>query len=286
MTPAVPRIHFTFNTVARMVAHMAEADVAAFMPVLNEESRVSRAIDSLRRQTYPISKLVVIDGGSTDSTQDRVEAMAAETEFDTDLYVLEGAGVRYSSQFGAEKAAGSLADESESAERIVVRLEGDSALEETFVETAVSWLQDEAYTVFGAPVRPHDPENRPVTKRLFTLVQNAEMLPKGRGMAFRAADFHAVDGYRMHPEEDIRSSQIDCLEDGILVSKLQKRGKVGFSHETCVYSTVPSTSAISPDRWWMALRIEREMGPTNYFTRIANPINTLFYAGKRAIGRV
>ncbi|MEF8780182.1 MAG: glycosyltransferase [Haloferacaceae archaeon] len=265
---------------------MPEADVAAFMPVLNEESRISRAISSLEDQTQPISKLIVVDGGSTDGTQERVEGMAAETGFDVELHVLEGAGVRYSSQFGAEKAADHLAEEGGSGQRVVVRLEGDSALEERFVETAVAWLGDDRYSVFGAPVSPHNPEENRLIKRLFTIVQNAEMLPKGRGMAFRARDFRAVGGYRMAPGEEIQSSEIDCLEDGILVSKLREHGEIGFSHETCVYSTVPSTSATSPDRWYKALEIEREMGPTHYFTRIANPINTLFYAGKRLTRRV
>ena len=31
----------------------------------------------------------------------------------------------------------------------------------------------------------------------------------------------------------------------------------------------------------MAAKIEREIGPTSYFTRIANPINKLFYAAER-----
>lgn len=261
---------------------MSETAVAAFMPVLNEEARIRRAVSSLQQQTHPIRKLVVVDGGSTDSTQQTVESTATETDFDVDLHVLEGAGVRYSSQFGAEKTGEYLRDQRCAADGVVVRLEGDSALEETFVETAVSWLDDEVYSVFGAPVRPHEPSARPLTKRLFTFVQNAEMLPKGRGMAFRSCDFAAVDGYRMDPGEDIQSSQVDCLEDGILVSKLRERGTIGFSHDTCVYSTVPSTSATSPRRWWMAFKIERRIGPTNYFTRIANPVNKLFYASRWA----
>lgn len=256
------------------------------MPVLNEEEHIARAIASLQQQTHPISKLVVVDGGSRDSTQAEVEAMDAETDFDIDLYVLEGEGVRYSSQFGAEKAAEHLSNEQGTTEGVILRLEGDSALEETFVETAVSFLEDETYSAFGAPVKPHDPADRPMVKRVFAFVQNAEMLPKGRGMAFRATDFYAVDGYRMDSEEDIQSSQINCLEDGILVSKLQKQGAVAFSHDTCVYSTVPSTSAISPRRWWIAVKIEREMGPTNYFTRIANPLNKLLYAGQRLVNIV
>ncbi|MCQ4332332.1 glycosyltransferase [Natronomonas sp. F2-12] len=260
--------------------------IAAFMPVLNEAERIGRAISSLQRQTHPISKLVVVDGGSTDTTHEEVEAIATETDFEIDLHVIEGAGVRYSSQFGAEKAAEHLSEEGNGNDGVVLRLEGDSALEETFVERAVSRLEDESHTVFGGPVKPHDPAEKPFLKRVFTLVQNAEELPKGRGMAFRASDFYAVEGYRMESEEDIQASEIDCLEDGILVSKLQERGGVAFCHDTCVYSTVPSTSATSPRRWWIAAKIEREMGPTSYFTRIASPVNKLFYLGERFVEAV
>ncbi|MFQ3284081.1 glycosyltransferase [Natronomonas sp.] len=255
--------------------------VTAFMPVLNEGERIARAISSLQEQTHPISKLVVVDGGSTDSTHDEIKRIAAEAEFTIDLHVLEGAGVRSSSQFGAEKAAEFSSDPPERSDDVIVRLEGDSALEETFVEMAVEALEDEQYSVFGGPVSPHEPMENPIIKRFFTFYQNAERLPKGRGMAFRADDFYAVNGYRMEPDEDLRSSEIDCLEDGILVSKLQERGDVAFSHQTCVYSTVPSTSATSPRRWWVAAKIEREMGPTSYFTRIANPANKLSYAAER-----
>lgn len=255
--------------------------VTAFMPVLNEAGRIGRAISSLQRQTHPVSRLVVIDGGSTDSTQEEVKTIAAETDFEIDLHVLQGAGVRFSSQFGAEKAAEHLPRSDGTPDGIVVRLEGDSALEESFVETAAETLGEESYSVFGGPVSPHEPMENPVIKRFFTFYQNAERLPKGRGMAFKADDFYAVDGYRMEPGEDIRSSEIDCLEDGILVSKLQERGEAAFSHETCVYSTVPSTSATSPRRWWVAAKIEREMGPTSYFTRIASPVNKLSYAAER-----
>jgi len=260
--------------------------VAAFMPVLNEGGRISRAISSLQNQTHPVSKLYVIDGGSTDSTHEEVREKAAEADFDIELEVLEGEGVRYSSQYGAKKAADYITEECGEYDGLVLRLEGDSSLEDHFVEEAVSYLSEDRYTVFGAPVKPHDPSNKRVTKQIFTYLQNAEMLPKGRGMAFRAQDFYDVDGYRMRPDEDIQESPVDCLEDGIIVSKLCDRGKVAFSHDTHVNSTVPSTTATSLERWRLAVTIERAMGPTKYFTKIASPVNKVTYAGKRLVRAV
>lgn len=260
--------------------------VAAFMPVLNEGGRISRAISSLQNQTHPVSKLYVIDGGSTDSTHEEVREKAAEADFDIELEILEGEGVRYSSQYGAKKAADHITEEHGDDDGLVLRLEGDSSLEERFVEEAVAYLADDRYTVFGAPVKPHDPSTKRVTKRIFTHLQNAEMLPKGRGMAFRAQDFYDVNGYRMNPDEDIQTSRVDCLEDGIIVTKLRKRGKVAFCHDTHVNSTVPSTTATSLERWRLAVKIEREMGPTRYFTKMASPVNKVTYAGKRLARRI
>ncbi|MGB1826916.1 MAG: glycosyltransferase, partial [Candidatus Poseidoniaceae archaeon] len=43
--------------------------VCAVVPVLNEEKFINRCIDSLLAQTLPV-KILVLDGGSTDSTLD------------------------------------------------------------------------------------------------------------------------------------------------------------------------------------------------------------------------
>lgn len=262
---------------------MSDMKVAAFMPVLNEGGRIKRAINSLQNQTHSISKLYVIDGGSTDSTHEEVKEKAEEVDFEIELDVLQGAGVRYSSQYGAEKAAEHITNELNEEDGMILRVEGDSSLGENFVEEASKYLQKEEYKVFGAAVKPHDPSTKPVTKQIFTVLQNAEMLPKGRGMAFTVQDFQDFNGYRMKPGEKIKESNIDCLEDGILVSKLQKEGKVAFSHKTHVRSTVPSTTATSMDRWKKGLQIEREIGPTGYYTKAVSPVNVMIYPLKRLL---
>lgn len=263
---------------------MSDMEVAAFMPVLNEGGRITRAITSLQNQTHSVSKLYVIDGGSTDSTHDEVKKKAEEADFEIELEILEGAGVRSSSQYGAEKAAEHLTEKLGEDDGVILRVEGDSSLEEHFVEKACNYLGEDEYKVFGAPVKPHDPEIKPVRKRIFTTWQNSEMLPKGRGMAFKVSDFQEYYGYKMEEDEDIQASEVDCLEDGILVSKLQKHGRIAFCHETHVNSTVPSTTATSLDRWKKAIKIEREIGPTGYFTKIASPVNTAIYPVKKLAG--
>jgi glycosyltransferase involved in cell wall biosynthesis len=46
--------------------------VSVVVPTLNEASNIRALIESVRRQSYPISKLVIADGGSTDGTREIV----------------------------------------------------------------------------------------------------------------------------------------------------------------------------------------------------------------------
>ena len=262
---------------------MAETEVAAFMPVLNEDETIHKSINSLEEQTKQISKLIVVDGGSTDETHEIVEQKSSETDFEIDLEVLEGSGVRHSSEYGANQAADYL-DEKECS-GIILRIEGDSSLEENFVEEACRYLEKEPYKVFGAQVKPHNRNSKKVTRKLFKILQNADGLPKGRAMAFKPEDFYKVNGYKMKEDEDIKKSEIDCLEDSILVSKLKKEGKIAFSEETHVKSTLPSTTATSIDRWKKGVKIEAKIGPTGYGTKIINPLNPLLYSVEKALNK-
>jgi len=47
--------------------------VTALIPTYNRLAQVSRAIDSVLAQTYPVSEVIVVDDGSTDGTADLVE---------------------------------------------------------------------------------------------------------------------------------------------------------------------------------------------------------------------
>lgn len=50
--------------------------VSVIMPVLNEEKRIARALDSMRRQSYEHLEIIVVDDGSSDGTRDVVESLA------------------------------------------------------------------------------------------------------------------------------------------------------------------------------------------------------------------
>lgn len=53
---------------------MTTFTVSAIIPAYNEVSRISRAIESILRQTCPIDEILVIDDGSQDGTVDAVRA--------------------------------------------------------------------------------------------------------------------------------------------------------------------------------------------------------------------
>ncbi|MFB6076498.1 MAG: glycosyltransferase family 2 protein, partial [Candidatus Nanohaloarchaea archaeon] len=231
--------------------------VAAFMPTLNEAGTVDDAIRSLADQTHPVEHLTVVDGGSTDGTVAEVRSAADDVPFDVDVEVVTDGGVRYASQIGAEHAIDHLPGDG-----VVLRIEGDSVLSDKFVEEAVQHLRQDEYVCYGAKVEPRDGDGGPVADA-FRRIQNLNRYPKGRGMAFRASDFDAVDGYLLDDESagDLRSSPVDCFGDAILTAKLRDRGTLAFSESATVRSTVPSTSAVSLDRWKRRMLLEPRIAP-------------------------
>jgi len=256
----------------------------AFIPVLNEDDGIYDSILGLNDQTHPIERLHIIDGGSEDDTLAEIDRARSDVPFEIVVTVQDGAGIRAASQTGAEDIAGWLIEEY--GDGVVLRTDGDSTLADNFLGEAVNALEDPVNTVFGAPVAPHDPRESRIKKSTFQALQNADRLPKGRGMAFRATDFFEVDGYRMSPEEDIEDAYLDCMEDGVISAKLADIGDVVFCEDTTVYSTIPSTTATSLDRWKKAALIETKMGPTKYFTRIGNPLWVALYTGRKVRQRI
>lgn len=247
--------------------------VSCFIPTLNEEDTIEKTLQTLEDQTHTIEKVFIIDGGSTDATHDRIEAMQDAVSYAIDLTVIDGGGVRYSSQIGGEKAARHLLDEQEYENAIILRAEADSGLHERFLEEAVSALNNNHVSLYGARSVPAKPQERKALKGLLTAFSNADNLPKGRGMAFTAQDFRQADGYRLEtePSTEQMDPSLDCFGDVVITHKLRKRGNVVFSSDAHVTTQIPSTSMSSPDRIKKRVRLERRIGPTPHLWQKMNP---------------
>ncbi len=77
--------------------------VTALIPTYNRIAQVSRAIDSVLAQTYPVSEVIVVDDGSTDGT-----AEAVEQHYGSQVRVIRqsNAGVSAARNHGIREARG------------------------------------------------------------------------------------------------------------------------------------------------------------------------------------
>lgn len=90
---------------------MPQPQVSVIIPVYNEEKYIIRCVDSIYEQTYSNIELVLIDGGSTDSSPilcDEIAVKWNRTGDERTIKVLhvENKGVSYSRNCGIEAASG------------------------------------------------------------------------------------------------------------------------------------------------------------------------------------
>lgn len=50
-------------------------DISVIIPAYNREATISRAIESVRKQTYPVSEIIVVDDASSDNTEQVVKSI-------------------------------------------------------------------------------------------------------------------------------------------------------------------------------------------------------------------
>lgn len=80
-TACKPRgdVHDPSSTVFREVAHLKRSSVSVAIPTLNSERTIARCLQSISSQTILPAEIIIVDGGSTDQTEELVSDFACAT---------------------------------------------------------------------------------------------------------------------------------------------------------------------------------------------------------------
>lgn len=119
-------------------------EIIALLPAHNEAASIAQAVESLRAQTVPPSRIVAVVDNCTDDTA--AIALAAGAE------VFETVGNEHK-KAGALNQALRILLPSLSDDTLVLVQDADSALDHPFLENAATWLADPRYGAIGGTFR-------------------------------------------------------------------------------------------------------------------------------------
>jgi glycosyltransferase involved in cell wall biosynthesis len=82
--------------------------ISVIIPTYNRASYIERAMDSVTRQTRPPDELIIVDDGSTDTTNQRVAEAARKASFPVRLIRQENKGAAAARNLGIKHAQGDI----------------------------------------------------------------------------------------------------------------------------------------------------------------------------------
>lgn len=197
--------------------------VSVIATVLNEESSVAGLIDSLASQTRLPDEVVIVDGGSTDGTVDRIRR-AAEGRLKVEIVRLPGSNISE----GRNAAVGAATGD------VIAVTDAGVRLKPTWLELLVTpfdrrrcrldvmsgFFEPDPHTIFelamGATVLPTKDEINP-----------ARFLPSSRSVAFTKEAWRRAGGY---PE------WLDYCEDVVF--------DLALRHDGCIFGWAPEAVAL------------------------------------------
>ena len=112
--------------------------VSVITPAYNAEKTIRRCIDSVLNQSFEDFELLIINDGSSDSTE---EICRSYNDFRLHIYSKENGGVSSAKNLGIEKSEG----------KYLLFVDADDALPKNAIETLISEADDETDLVIGAP---------------------------------------------------------------------------------------------------------------------------------------
>lgn len=197
--------------------------VSVVATVLNEAASIDRLLGTLAGQTRVPDEVVVVDGGSSDGTRDRLQAFCEQAPFPMQVIIRSGANISQGRNIAIEAASSPVIAATDAG----VRLQND------WLEKLVAPFDEEAPpdVVSGFFI--------PEYESLFELVLGAVSLPRldeidperffpsSRSVAFRREAWQAVGGY---PE------WLDFCEDLVFDFALRDAGyRFAFAPDALVH---------------------------------------------------
>lgn len=177
-----------------------QSRVAVVIPCYNYGRYLGNALDSLKMQTYQPDEIIIVDDGSTDTTQEVAKAYASEN---TRIVRQDNVGVAHARNFGI-----SLANS-----EFVVCLDADDLLEPEYIETCRDTLtQDRRLGIAYTGMQSFDERgnisqwNIPNSYDFESQAENVTPPKNGIPCAamFRRSMWERIGGYKQayHPAED------------------------------------------------------------------------------------
>ncbi len=200
---------------------MSPSDVSVVVTVKNEASTIHRLLDSLRDQTLAPSEVVIVDGGSSDGTVERIESYRPRLPIK--LLLRAGTNISEGRNEAIRAAGGEIIASTDAGVRLVPRWLEELTLpleEDGSLDVVSGFFLPDPQTVFeramGATVLPVEGD-----------VHAERFLPSSRSVAFRREAWQQVGGY---------PQWLDFCEDLVFDLALLRAGrKFHFAPQAVAY---------------------------------------------------
>ncbi len=193
--------------------------VTVVIPALNEEENLRNCLDALSRQTLTDFEVIVVDGGSSDSTVDVARGFGAQ------VVVLKERGIARARERGFREAKTPL----------IASTDADSLPPPHWLESLLGPFSDPRVVgVYGTTAHRGVKDLGAKSFRLWQRLHHLLRLPifLGPNFAVRREAFLRVGGFQ-EPGGDFPSSYPEA-DDFLIGLKLVRLGKVVFLPELCV----------------------------------------------------
>ncbi len=185
--------------------------ISVVLPAYNEEARIKKCLDSLRRQTRKPDEIIVVDNNSTDNT-----AKIIKTYKEVTLIKEKEQGIIPARNAGFDKAIGD----------IIARCDADTILPDNFVKDIESdFKNNPSIVAVSMPVTFYD---MPIINRMKFLYYPYMFIPKllighyslvGPGMAVRKSAWKKI-------RKDLCTDHSEVHEDVDVSLHIKKHGEI------------------------------------------------------------